>query len=288
MIIKRIHEDLNAAKAEDENSNAVKAAKKLNLNYVGFGRYEDPKTNQISHVVQNDKLVPFNRAVKTNTFKQENSDDIGNYANIMQPDMDELTTALAQHYSADKYDNREIDAISHFTNDGYADINKRLSSIPSNVPANKLETLSNDDRTADVIASLDSAIKKSRAPGEFMIYSKLGQNQDMFSFAPGKSFTHRGYMTSSVSLQSVLRSIEPDKMTTSRTGRPTVALLQVHVKKNAKGLYTSNFSNTDEGEFMLPRGAKMTVMNGPQKLVGSDAATDNLSLEIQYIDCSYK
>jgi ADP-ribosyltransferase exoenzyme len=284
----KMYEDLNLARVEDPTSDAAKAAKKLNLTYVGFGRYENPKTGQISHIVQNGKLVPFNRATKTNTFKQENSDDIGNYSAIMQPEMEELTKALATHYSADKYDNREIDAISHFANEGYDEINQRLASLPANVPANQLETLSDDDRMADVIASLDSAAKKSRAPGEFVVYAKLGEGQDMFEFAQGRNFSSKGFLVSSVSLQSVIRSIEPEKMAGSRTGRPVIALLQIRVKKNAKGIYMSNFSSTDEGEFMFPRGAKFTVMADPSKLVGSDAMTGNLSLEIQYIDCSYK
>jgi hypothetical protein len=67
-----LSEDLSGALVEPQ-SNASKQAKQLGLTYVGFGRYEDPKTRQITHIVQNDRLVPFSKAVKTNTFHQSNA-----------------------------------------------------------------------------------------------------------------------------------------------------------------------------------------------------------------------
>jgi len=48
-----MHEDFNAA-LQEPSSPAAAEAKKLGLQYVGFGRYEDPNTQQITHVVQND------------------------------------------------------------------------------------------------------------------------------------------------------------------------------------------------------------------------------------------
>ena len=282
-----LSEDLNQAKVEDESSPAAQAARKLGLLYVGFGRYENTKTGQISHIVQQGKLVPFNRATKTSSFRTNNADDMGTLSQIMGPSNDELDKALSDHYSPSKYDNREIDAIRYFVDQGYSDINKRLASVPAGTSAKYLEPLSADDRLGDVISSLDSALKKSRAPGEFVVYTKLGPGYNLLDFNQGDTFQSKGYLVATLRLDSIMQELDPEK-TTSRTGRPIVPIMQVHVKKNAKGLYASNFSENSAGEFIIPRGTKFTVVSGSRKLVGSDALSNNLSLEIQYIDCMYK
>lgn len=287
MILKKLSEDLNQALAVDPHSEALTKAKNMGLTYVGFGRFENSQSGQLSHIVQNGKLVPYTKAIKTSGFKQNNADDFGAYGQIAQPEVDQLNSALAAHYDAGKYDNREIDALNHFVNVGHHDINNRLSGMPHDIKPHQMEPLTPDDRTPDMIGSLDSAVKKSRSPGDFTIYAKLGQNQDILSIQPRTSFRTKGYMMGSTSINSLLQTVQPDKMS-SRTGRPVVGVLQVQVKKNSRGLFGHNFSQDPMGEFVLPRGAKIHVVNGPSKLVGSDANSGNLNLEVQYLDCVYK
>jgi hypothetical protein len=86
---KKLNEDLNKLKQEPSEK-ASAHAKKLGLNYVGFGRYEDGKTNQVTHIVQNDKLVPFKRAVKSSTFRDQNADDLGTYSTLKLPETQAL------------------------------------------------------------------------------------------------------------------------------------------------------------------------------------------------------
>lgn len=282
-----LREDLNVLKQSDPTSKAAQQAQSLGLVYVGFGRYEDPKTKQITHIVQNDRLIPFKRAVRTNTFKTQGADDIGTFSQLMSPEMQELHNALAAHYSPEKYDDKELDAIYAFTNAGYVDINNRLSSIPTDVPANKIEPTDTSDTLGDTIATLDSALKKSRAPADFLVYTKLGQDIDISQINAGTSFKFRSFRDTSINMQTALASVDPSQ--TSPSGRPMVVLLQIKVRKNSKGMYIADYSqNSEDGEFLLPRGARIDVIGGPSKLVASDGASQTMNLEIAYYDCVLK
>lgn len=283
----KLKEDLNVIKTQEPTTNAAKQAKAMGLIYVGFGRYEDPKTQQVTHIVLNDKLVPFKRAVRSNTFKTQNSDDVGTYTQLMSPKIQQLHANLSAHYSPEKYDDKQLDAIYTYTNGGYVDINNRLASIPSDVPANKIEPTDSSDTLGNLITSLDSALKKSRAPEDIIVYTKLGQDVDISQIKVGTSFRFRGFRDTSINMQSVIASSEISQ--TSFAGRPMVTLLQIKVRKNSKGMYIADYSqNSEDGEFLLPRGARIDVVNGPNNLVGSDAVSGTMNLEIIYFDCILK
>ena len=282
----RINEDLNRLLQQDDASPSAKQAKSLGLKYVGFGRYVDPKTNQITHIVQNKKLVPFNRAVRTNTFKTQSADDYGTYNQIVAPEVQQLHQFLTQTYTPEKYDDRELDAIYAFTCVGYYDINNRLASIPSDVPANKIERTSPDDTMPEMIASLDSAMKKIRVPQDFLSYTKLSTDFDVNNLQPGAAFKFRGYRDTTINLNALLAQ---SQQSVGASGRNQIILLQMLVKKNSKGIFAADFSsNVDDCEFILPRGAKVEVVNGPLNLVGSDANSGNMNLEVLYFDCQVK
>jgi hypothetical protein len=283
--MRNINENLNLAKIEP-TSPAAKQAKSLNLQYVGFGRYVDPKTQQVTHIVQNDKLVPFNKAVKSNTFQTQNADDYGNFNNAMLPIVQQTHKDLTKAYGPEKYDDRELDAIYYFTSTGYYDINNRLSSLPAGVPANKIEKTSPDDNMPEVIASLDSAIKKIRIPQDVTVYTKLSGDIDINSLQPGMSFKFKGFRDTTTNLGSILAN---SSQQTGQSGRNQIAILQITVKKNSKGMYAADFSpNADDCEFILPRGAKIQIIGGPSNLVGSDAMSGSMNLEVLYFDCQAK
>lgn len=284
--MKKIFEDLNQLKVP-EKSNASQEAQKKKLNYVGFGRYTDAKTGQVTHIVQNDKLVPFNRAVKTNTFKTNNADDYGAYAEFMAPQIEQLHNYLTTAYTPEKYDDAELDAIYNFSNNAYSDINTRLSALPSNVAANKIEKTSLDDTMPEFIATMDSAVKRIRAPVDFLTYTRLSADYRVEDFTKGLVFKFKGYRDTSISMNAVLNSAQAAQ--TSFAGRPQVILLQLLVPKNSRGIYAADFSpNAMDGEFILPRGTTVEVMSEPQNLVGSDAISTAINLEVVYIDCKVK
>ena len=284
--MKNINEDLNQLKA-DPNTPADKDAQKKKLVHVGFGRYTDKKTGQVTHIVQNDKLVPFNRAVKTNTFQTNNMDDYGKYGAIMAPQIQQLHDFLTQQYSPDKYDDAELDAIYNYTNDAYADLNARLASIPTGTPANKIEKTAPDDSIPEFVATLDSAMKRVRVPIDFLTYTSLSGDYNIMNFAPGQTFKFKGFRNTSINVNTVMNAVQAPQ--TSMAGRPQIIILQLFVPKNSKGIYAADFAaNAQDGEFILPRGTTVQVMNGPSNLVGSDAMSQNMNLEVVYLDCQVK
>jgi len=284
--MRSIRENLNQIKVEPAG-NATTQAKQMGLSYVGFGRYEDSKSQQVTHVVQNDKLIPFKRAVKTNTFKTNNTDDIGAYNQMMSPQTQQIHQYLTAHYTPDKYDDKELDAIYTYTNGAYVDINNRLSSLPAGIPSNKIEPNSIDDPLPDFVASLDSALKKSRLPADIMVYTNVGSSYSPDNLQQGSSFLFKGYRDTSIDLGNVVNNADKNSM--GYSGRPQINILQITLKKNSKGLYAADYSvNAADTEFILPRSCKITIVSGPQKLVGSDAMSQNLNLEIMYYDCVVK
>jgi len=285
---KNIFENLNALQQTDPKSKAAMQARKMGLKYVGFGRYEDPKSNQITHVVVNDSLTPFRKAVKSNTFRTQQNDDLGTYAAIMQPQIDQLHSTLLKSYPAERFDDKELDALNIFTTGGHHDINSRLANLPTGINVNKIEPQSLDDPFPDLIDSLDSATKKGRAPFQFPTYTKLGNDVDISQLGVGTSFKFKGFRNTSLNVVNVVSSSDNSRIDPA-SGRNTAIVLQMNISKNARGLYASDYSGTPEdNEFILPRGAKVQIASPFQKLVGSDATTGNLNLEIYYADCIVK
>lgn len=284
--MKNINEDLNQIKAEP-NTSANKEAQSKKLQHVGFGRYADKKSGQVTHIAQNDKLVPFNRAVKTNTFQTNNMDDYGLYGAMTAPDIQQLHEILTAQYSPEKYDDAELDAIYNYTTNSYSDINSRLSTLPSGVIANKIEKTSPDDTMPEFIATLDSAMKRVRSPVDFIAYARLSADYDVMNFASGKIFKFKPYRNASISLNSVINSAQASQ--TSLAGRPQITILQLMIPKNSRGIYAADFSsNMEDYEFILPRATMVEVVDGPKNVVGSDAMSQNMNLEIIYLDCKVK
>lgn len=275
--MRTIVEDLNFA-AKEPSSQAAQQAQRLGLSYVGFGRYEDPKTNQITHIVQNHQLVPFRKIVKTNSYKSNPPDDVNQFMSALSPEVEEVNQILTNIYSPKLYDEAEIDAIQQFSGQAYSDINDILAKLPAGIPVKQIQPISPDDSVTALIATLDSAMKKSRSPMDFITYTKLSDDVRQTDVVPGTQFKFKGFRNTSVNLANV---VTPED--------ESCTVLQIRVKKNARGIYTANYSqNPEECEFVLPRGAKLEVISGPTKLVGSDMQVGNLYKQIYYYDCITK
>lgn len=274
--MRTIVEDLNYANIEPSNT-AADQATQLGLIHVGFGRYEDPKTSQITHIVQNDNLVPYKKAIKTNTYKSTSSDDIGKLYDTVSPDVQSLMNGLSAAQPITLYDDNEINAIQYFIGGGYTEVNDRLASLPVAIPGKNIQPDGPGDDLPNIISALDSAIKKSRAPEEYIAYVAIDTDSTE-GIIPGKSFRFKSFRNASVNLQSV---IDPEETLSF--------ILQIRIKKNARGLYTGEMSETpEEGEILLPRGAKIEVISGPNKLVGSDSDLGGSKRTIYYYDCVTK
>ena len=268
---KFMKEDLTGALVEPQ-SNSSAEAKKMGLTYVGFGRYTD-NTGQVTHIVQNDNLIPFSKAVKTNSFKQLSGDDYGSYAQSMQPQINQTHQDMTSSYPPENFSNDELDAIKAYTQGSYYDINEKLATLPTGVAANKIQPEFDGDNRPQMIASLDSALSKSQTPVDVLLYAGLSQDYDPLSLSAGKKFKFKGFRSATLDPTVVLNG--DSKM-----------VMQIRVTAGSNGMYLDDYSAVPgEKEFLLPRGSQIKVISGPNKMVGSNAATQDSSKQIAYYDC---
>lgn len=257
-------EDLTSASSEP-TSPAAAQAKRIGLVYVGFGRYEDPRTRQVTHIVQNDRLVPFSKAVRTNSYAQSSGNDIGNFVKSLKQGVQQAHGELSASYPPEKYSEDELDAIKFFTENG-AQVNQSLAALPAGIEAQDMQPTGPGDNTPQIVASLDNALNKSKAPSNILTYSVLPSDMQI---KPGDAFSFKGYRSTSIDLGTVLASIQGNK-----------TVLQTLVPKGTKGMYVDDYSaNPGEAEFVVPRGSVVTVTGGPSKLRGS---VDGSETEIIY------
>jgi hypothetical protein len=272
-----LSEDLYGALVEPQ-SKASQEASKLSLTYVGFGRYEDPNTQQITHIVQNDRLIPFAKATKTNTFSKQSGDDFGEYNKNLMPEIEQHNKDLSNAYLPETYSDQELDAIENYSSLGYVDINDRLRSLPAGIPAEQIEPTYQGDPIPSQVAALDSALYKSVAPKDFITYAALSGAYSLDSFKSGQILSFKGFRSTTLNPSVALNlsnSYNQD------SGRKTSFLLQIHVKKGSNGMYVNEFSNQPgESEFLLPRNTAIRIIEGPSKLVGSNKYTDELNHEV--------
>jgi len=277
-----INEDLNSALTEP-SSTAAAQAQQLGLQYVGFGRYEDPNTQQVTHIVQNDRLVPFNRAIKTNSFKTQSQDDYGNFVKQILPDVQNLQNVLYDTYRPEYYEENELDAVEGFTSTDFFDINQKLYALPAGIKAQNIQPEFDGDEIPQKVAALDSALDRVRAPQEFLTYVGLGTEYNITNFVPGTNFMFKGFRSTTLNPNIALNY---NSRVSKTSNRKQTILLQIKVKKGSKGMYVDDFSsNPGESEFLLQRGSKVQVIAGPNKLVGSNAYTGDNGLEVLYFDC---
>lgn len=266
-----VKEDLTGALVEPQ-SNASQKAKRLGLTYVGFGRYED-QTGQVTHVVQNDKLIPFSKAIRSKSYKDFSADDFGDYTKNMQNDVTQLQTDLTSAYAPENYDNIELDAIKAYTDNAYYDINQKLASLPAGIPADQIQPEYDGDNRPKMIAALDSAVTKVGAPVDFIGYVGLGSDYDSLALQSAKKLKFKGF-----------RSITIDPNVVLQSGDTTV--LQIRVKAGSAGMYLDDYSSVPgEGEFLLPRASQIRIAAGPNKLSGSHAGLQDPNKQVIIYDC---
>lgn len=276
-----ILEDMKGALVEPQ-SPASEQAGKLGLQYVGFGRYEDPRTQQITHIVQDGRLVPFNKAVKTNTFKKVSGDDFGDYAKNLKPEIEQHHQDLSNFYLPENYDENELAALEAYTGGGYVDINSKLASLPAGVPADQIETEYEGDTLQSTIAALDSALSKVPAPKDFLTYVSLGNAFRPEELQAGQVYSFKSYRSTTIDPNIALNF---GSKSDAASRRKQTALVQIKVKKGSKGMYVDDYSTTPgEAEFLLPRGSSFKIVGGPNKLVGSNGQSGELNHQVMLFD----
>jgi hypothetical protein len=271
-------EDLKGALVEPKSASSMEA-KKIGLQYVGFGRYMNPESGQVTYIVQNDRLIPFNKAAKTNTFAKNSGDDFGSYVKNLQPDIEQHHANLVETYLPEEYDDTELDTIHTYTESSYFDINETLNALPTGIPADQIQPQFQGDSLPDMIAALDSATNKITAPYDFITWTGLSSDYKVEDFAPGRTFQFKGFRST---------TLNPNIALNFNTGtvKNHALVLQLNIKKGSKGIYADEFSATPgESEFILPRGTKVKIKSGPHILQGSNAFTRSQNMNLVFFVC---
>jgi hypothetical protein len=274
-----INEDLNLAKKEPSGL-AAKEAKARGLQYVSFGRYADPKTGQVTYIVKNDRLVPFEKAVKTNDYKENNMDDFKSFHKELEPGTDEVTEKLNSHYDPMKFSTQELDAIKNWTDGGFAEINAKLNSLPPGIPVNQIQPSGPDDNTPEAIAQLDKAMGRFKTPDAMTVYTSVSPNFDNGGLKVGSTLQFPSFRSTSASLE---QAMQMGKGSKPEEGDRNVVILQIQVQKESPGIYVDNISvSPGEKEFVLNRGSQIVVKAGPSNLSGAHAGGNH---NVTYFEC---
>jgi len=276
--MKIIKEELTNALLVPKKSPAAQEAASLGLQYVGFGRYEDPNSGQVTHIVQNDKLVPFSRALRTNTYQTHSSDDFGTYLNALAPDLDKDISELNKAFTPEKYTDEELDAIKNYTDTAHYNVSNILNKLPMGIMGKQIQPTNVSDDTPKLIEDMDSAMSRTKVPTDIIGYVSIGQDIDTNQIGAGRKIGFKSYRSTTLSMNTLL-----DQYTKSGSGGGVV--LQVLIPKGSSGLYADDFSaNPGEREFILPRSSSIEVLSGPNKLSGTYMSADN-NLEVHFYNC---
>jgi hypothetical protein len=273
-----IQEELTNALLVPKKSPAAQEAASMGLQYVGFGRYEDPRSGQVTHIVQNDKLVPFSRAIRTNTYQTHSADDFGTYLNALSPDLDKDLSELAKVFTPDKYSEEELDAIKKYTDNSYYNVSNILNKLPMGIIGKQIQPANISDDTPKLIEAMDAAMMRNKVPTDVIGYISLSQDIDTNMLGAGRKLGFKSYRSTTLAMNTLL-----DQYTNSGSGGGVV--LQVLIPKGSNGLYADDFSaNPGEREFILPRSSSIEILSGPNKLSGTYMSADN-NLEVHFFNC---
>lgn len=267
---------------EDKRSGAARQAAKLQLKYVGFGRYANKK-HEITHVVQDGKLVPFvkddqlskleykpNKKDGKDGSKQPEHMNVSaqhglrktidkNYKET-QKKLDEnlLKThkELCQFYPRNIFTKEELDAIHSYSAEKYADINRYL--YTGKVSIYHTERI---DDVKQQIAILDQAFEEAGSPFNYTVYAGLNSKYKAENFASGKEYIFRGFISTSLDNTIPMAFIETDKNKSS-------VILEMKIKTGQKAIYLGALQTALKSEYetLLPRGTKIRVISGPHTI----------------------
>lgn len=310
--MKKFDEYLNeslAAEVKSEPSSAAAAeARKMGLQYVGFGRYADSK-GQVAYVVDKERLVPFKRREEihgmyqkihsappasapkngekpgvdkmavmnkqadqfNNTLKKRTREDQKIFKQKYK-EIEQTNKTLNSAYKPENFDDAELSAIQSYTGQDFAQINRYLyKGHDEDIDA---ET---DQRIADTIAALDGAFEGTKAPIDFTVYSGLSARYNPAKIQAGQTYVFRGYLSTSLDYSTAVSGFTDMS--------DSAVVLQIDVKKGQKAIHTGAFSeNPDEMETLLPRGSRVKIISGPHSIpsdaVNADVLGDGFSINL--------
>lgn len=273
-----ISENLADKLNDNPKSNAARMAKKMNLTYIGFGRYADAK-NKL-YIVKNDTLYPLktkeeigagwsNLATKKETGSLQPKDamaaqqlnqqaaiskfsekEVAGQSKKFAGDIVKRAMALSEIYSHVQYDDTQLDAIKFYTTDGFDMINRFLyKGFDDNTDPQVAQQITS------AVDALDTIFDGAEAPYDYPVYMGLNQRYDPSKIKPDSNFIFRGFVSTSIDLSKAIEGFE---------GGDGV-ILQIDIKQGQRSVYIDNFSGSPgEMETLLPRGTNITVVDNPK------------------------
>lgn len=288
-------------------SPTAQQARKMNLTYVGFGRYAD-KTGSIAYVVKNNTLVPFRGREEVAKLSQSAKDSMGGakdekqaqlaaavdtsnsalgevdarakkYRERKDREVQLLNKELSNFYKPNLFTPEELEALEYYTEDGFGPINRYLyKGFDDDITVEEAQSL------MSFVEDLDTAFEETEAPFNYIVYSGLSERYDPAKILPGNDYVFRGYISASLD-----HNVATDMFMFIETMDPNKAgvLLEINVRKGQKSIYMENMSGrSEEYETLLPRGSKIRVESGPHMVDHSTLSGAYLRNQIALFKCS--
>lgn len=298
-----------AAEVKSEPSSAAAAqARKMGLQYVGFGRYADSK-GQVAYVVDKERLVPYKKREEihgmyqkihsmppapspkpgqkagvdkmailnkqadqyNSTFKKRSREDKKIF-NQKDKEALQANKILNSYYKPSLFDENELNAIKAYTDQDFMQINRFL--YKGHDDGVDPET---DQYISDIVSNLDSVFEDIKAPINYTVYSGLSSRYSPEKMQVGQTYVFRGYLSTSLDYNTAISGFT-DMSDSS-------VVLQIEVQKGQKAIHLGAISdNPDEMETLLPRGSRVKIISGPHVLpsdaVNADVLGDGFSINL--------
>jgi ADP-ribosyltransferase exoenzyme len=292
------------ALTKDKSTKAAKQAQELGLNYVGFGRYEDPKTGKISHIVKNDSLEEFKpkahaKGYGSYEYGHESGEDITNIKSTTS----EFRNSRTSNFNADleeyevKGNMKHTQALTMYTGSNYykpiaymlnkykpemmnspeaiADLEKYGSDYENFLPD---EFTSGDTRGAvermmRIIGDIDDAFDHNEMPADATLYTSLKPSRwSLDDFKEGSTFKFKSFRSTSIDPSAMFTFSYPTAQS-KRKDMPEQSvkdidiLLEIKAKKGDKAIPLMTVSPFNhEAEVLLPREAPIRILSAPKKI----------------------
>ena len=303
-----LSESLTAELTQEPEPSSATAiqARKMNLTYVGFGRYED-QTGRLAYIVKNNQLIPFRGKDEVAKIAQTANDSFGvkdeklsdiaqaaekgnsalkevdvrvkRYIQKKEKELNNTAGELANFYKPNVFTPEELDSLNYYTEEGYGPINRYLYK-----GFDDTTTPEDAQNIVDNIENIDSAFDETGAPFDYTVYTALSQRYDYNKIKPGSDYIFRGYISTSLDhnvatdLFMFMNDTDPNAVGT---------LLEIDIKTGQKSIYMENISyHTGEFETLLPRGTKLKIVSGPHMVDHSTLSGSLYKNQVALFKCS--
>ncbi len=291
-----LEESLAAEIKSEPTSAAAQQARKMGLQYMGFGRYANSK-GQIAYIVDKGRLVPYKTQEDVQGMYQKahemppaapakaskDGKPVEDKAKTLEAQADEHNRILTKRFNEDEkianrkmreaiktnkiltkafpasmFDESEMAAMREYTNEGFGPVNRYLYK-----GLDDGSTQEDADYINGIVEGMDSAFSNSKAPMNYTVYTGLSERYTADSFAPGKDYVFRGYISTTLDYNTAIELFTEQN--------DDAVVLQIEISQGQNAIHVSGFSNvnadedfkTDEMETILPRGSKVKIISGP-------------------------